>query len=576
NFNNKINPTASHVVLKGDYHSDAAVLLWEAAGDFNRAEDGVLFHYTSDDVLPGVSSNHGKRIFLGYHMNGFYGNDANNGNVPTPTYAWFEPATHLTLTGKIYLDSAIILATSGCGIVDCCTQINFANGSLENGNFSSFTSIANPNGTATLTTFGGSAAVDWNPTGGLGGYGSPIDYFGANPGYWVDASTNGGLGSVDGNRFYWLEPRLAANSSDCIGAVNGSDLLGNFCQGDIVEFCGYVAAYDPNGVNGGGVGTDFTFEIHTNNGTDPADFISIPTGAINIDDNGDDGESFTLPLPFSNNILDIAGTPFTGANGQVVDWRTLHWQLVCFQVQLKADQSDYGSIAFSMVDGSGGMAVDNLSIRDASTPNAGQDTSLYTCSGVVNLNDAQSGEIWSKVAEPIGANAIINTTTGFVTDMSVDGEYKFLLSKTAMTNCHDTVRVLVSCPIEICDDNIDNDGDGLIDCEDPDCRTMSISNLAFSNCVANGNQYQATLTVEVRWSNPPAGENIGITTNGITEFIDVVNGVSSPSTVQFTVPADNSQDIPISLAYSGGSGCGFTSTYNAPSPCSTPTERDRT
>ena len=358
-----------------------------------------------------------------------------------------------------------------CDITNCCSQINYANNSLENGTFSSFTSSSNPNGTATLTTFGGSDAIDWDPSGGYGTNGSPITNFGANPGYWIDASTNGGSGSLDGNRFYWLEPRNSAGGSDCLGAVSGADLLGTFCQGDTVEICGYVAAYDPNNINSGATNTDFVFEIYTNNGNDPADFITTPAGTSSVNDNGGNNESFTLPLPASTTILDIAGLPFTGANGQVADWRTLNWQSICFQVVLKEEQSSYSSIVFSMADGSDGMAIDNLSIRDVSTPDAGKDTTLYTCLGIIDLNDAQSGEVWSKVSEPTDATASIDASTGMVTGLSVDGEYKFLLTKTGNVTCHDTIRILRSCIEEICNDNIDNDGDGLIDCADGDCYT---------------------------------------------------------------------------------------------------------
>lgn len=678
---------------------------------------------------------------------------------------------------------------------DCCSQVNYNNNSLENGNFSSFTSGSNPNGTATLTTFGGSDAVDWNPSGGFGTNGSPITDFGANPGYWVDASTNGGAGALDGNRFYWLEPRTTVSGSDCIGAIAGSDLLGAFCQGDTVEICGYVAAYDPNNINSGAVNTNFVFEIYSNNGNDPADFLSTPTGTTAINDNGGNNESFTLPLPASTSIVDITGNPFTGAAGQVANWRTLNWQSICFQVILKEEQSSYSSIVFSMADGSDGMAVDNLSIRDITTPDAGRDTTLYTCSGTIDLNDAQSGESWVKISEPSGVTASIDANTGVVTGLTHDGIYKFLLAKTANSFCHDTIRVLVNCveeicgnnvddngdglideycvedcqyrfdrrnilensegnwslagthniagntyqydvistghfygnliggdlfaweastnlfwyndpsnnsgnpagdyflgtdaniclvdtssvlglcgfnvcvstaaernhwilveaitnfanqgdrielgreyravsgetlwnweetcitidpslipgnmkaliisiaptgstadrvyfdkieisPIaspscevdpcdtEICDNNIDDDGDGLTDCEDPDCQIATITNLSFSNCTLVGNDFQSTLSVEVAWSNPPTGENIIVSANNTTQTIDILGGATSPTTIQFTITADNSQDNPIAINYSGGGGCTFNSTYNAPAPCPNPTDRD--
>ncbi len=63
--------------------------------------------------------------------------------------------------------------------------------------------------------------------------------------------------------------------------------------------------------------------------------------------------------------------------------------------------------------------------------------------------------------------------------------------------------------------------------------------------------------------------------NNTTQTIDIVGGATSPSTVQFTITADNSQNNPIAIDYSGGSGCSFNTTYNAPAPCPVPTDRDK-
>jgi len=103
---------------------------------------------------------------------------------------------------------------------------------------------------------------------------------------------------------------------------------------------------------------------------------------------------------------------------------------------------------------------------------------------------------------------------------------------------------------------------------------FTITNLSFSNCVLVDNNYESTLSVEVAWSNPPAGENIIVAANSTTQTIDIVGGATSPAIVQFTVSANNSQNNPIAINYSGGSGCSLSSTYNAPAPCPVPTNRD--
>ncbi len=129
-------------------------------------------------------------------------------------------------------------------------------------------------------------------------------------------------------------------------------------------------------------------------------------------------------------------------------------------------------------------------------------------------------------------------------------------------------------PEEICNNNIDDDGDGLTDCEDPDCKSIAITDLSFSECVLTGSEYQATISIEVSWSNPPAGEGINVTTPNNTEFIDIVGGATSPHIVQFVIAADNSTN-PLTIAYTGGNGCGVDSYYDAPAPCPDGTERNR-
>lgn len=109
NFDNP-NSTFSPVVLKGDYLTNADAYLWTDAGEQASGIEGVLFAYDESDNLTGVVAGHGKRVFLGYHMNGVYANPDNGGAIPAPTSNWFNPVHHLTLEGKYYLDLALQLA----------------------------------------------------------------------------------------------------------------------------------------------------------------------------------------------------------------------------------------------------------------------------------------------------------------------------------------------------------------------------------------------------------------------------------------------------------------------------------
>ncbi|MEM6316161.1 MAG: SdrD B-like domain-containing protein [Bacteroidota bacterium] len=114
NYNNKISPIGGKVILNGDYRANAEGFLWIDAIDVNQPTNSALFYYSKYDTLPNVLDRHGERVFLGYHMNGVYGNNENGGNVPVPDSLWFDPVKHLTLVGKTYLDSALLLATMGC------------------------------------------------------------------------------------------------------------------------------------------------------------------------------------------------------------------------------------------------------------------------------------------------------------------------------------------------------------------------------------------------------------------------------------------------------------------------------
>ena len=97
-------------------------------------------------------------------------------------------------------------------------------------------------------------------------------------------------------------------------------------------------------------------------------------------------------------------------------------------------------------------------------------------------------------------------------------------------------------PQEICDNGIDDDGDGLTDCEDPNCSgTATLSNVVVSSCIDHPLRDVATVSVDVNWPNDPAPtENFRVTLGDNVEIIDVLGGASSPYTVVFTMPADGS------------------------------------
>ena len=113
NYNN-INPNFNYVFTRGNYLANADATLWTNAGEQAAGINGIIFTYDVSDVLPGVNAGHGRRVYLGYHMNGIYANPSNGGVQPSPASADFDPARHLTTLGKSYFDQALISASLAC------------------------------------------------------------------------------------------------------------------------------------------------------------------------------------------------------------------------------------------------------------------------------------------------------------------------------------------------------------------------------------------------------------------------------------------------------------------------------
>lgn len=121
NYDN-IDAYYNNVFTHGDPLANGDAFLWADAGDQAAQQRSYFFAYEASDTLLGVASTHGSRVYLGYHMNGVYGNPVNGGVMPVPMNQWFKPENHLTLEGKNYFDQAIKLASANCGIVPNTTK----------------------------------------------------------------------------------------------------------------------------------------------------------------------------------------------------------------------------------------------------------------------------------------------------------------------------------------------------------------------------------------------------------------------------------------------------------------------
>jgi len=118
NYNN-INANFDLVFTHIDYLNNADAYLWDSSNDSLNRLDGSYVYYDPADALTGISAGHGPRIYFGYHANGIYHNDLNNGATPTPVENWFHPTRHLTEIGKSYFDQMLVQASAECCIGSC-------------------------------------------------------------------------------------------------------------------------------------------------------------------------------------------------------------------------------------------------------------------------------------------------------------------------------------------------------------------------------------------------------------------------------------------------------------------------
>jgi uncharacterized protein YjdB len=105
NYDN-INPSYALVKTGGTTRTGATSSLWFNAGDANGLTNAMAYSYKAHSI-PGVSTTHGFRQYLGLHMNGLYANSQNGGSLPAPASSYFHPARHLTPEMKIILDQTL-------------------------------------------------------------------------------------------------------------------------------------------------------------------------------------------------------------------------------------------------------------------------------------------------------------------------------------------------------------------------------------------------------------------------------------------------------------------------------------
>lgn len=199
----------------------------------------------------------------------------------------------------------------------------------------------------------------------------------------------------------------------------------------------------------------------------------------------------------------------------------------------------YRAVVSASGSGCGNVTSNSATVTVAAGPlaNAGADVSI--CSGSSTTLTASGGTSYSW-SNGLGSGATktvtqVSTTTYTVTVTDVNG-----------CTATDQVTVTVSGPCsEICDNGADDDGDGLIDCADPDCANFLNINTnvtSLSICVGESSTISASASggagpYTYIWDNGLGnGISHNISPNMTTTYtVTVTSGGGCTSTAQVTV-----------------------------------------
>ncbi len=275
------------------------------------------------------------------------------------------------------------LDDDGDGLVDtadpdcpsCATAADCPTNQMVNASFEDGTPVG------TMGTVGGSVAFYDNATN------NPVSNWNVSSGWWVDAASNSGTGSVDGCKLMWLDGTPTGSTLNCF--QQGYPSIG-MSTGNCYTICAKVAAFDPtNLAHGTNASFDFGYITSTTgwviNPVTPGGTVNTWADGFNV--------SWNLPAPTAPKT--ITGAAYTGAVGQVLDWKTLNWTEICVQVTpASSDNSLTLAVSQDQINTPYGLAIDDVSM----------------CTG---------------------------------------------------------------CVVENCTNGIDDDGDGLVDCDDPDCNLIT-------------------------------------------------------------------------------------------------------
>ncbi|KAB7727309.1 choice-of-anchor E domain-containing protein [Rudanella paleaurantiibacter] len=467
-------------------------------------------------------------------------------------------------TAGVYTYTVLVSNGTGCtatatrsvtvvALVDGCPGNLLSNGSLENGNFNNFTT-SNPSISGTLMTYGGSQSVFLSADpGGNTLPDTPITGFRANTGYWVDATTNGGLGAKDANRLFAIPANVGANK--CL--FPNSSLGFAYTSGNCYRICFWAAQFNPASPNNAALTSIFNFEYEDSFGVLSPGVASNFSIAPTATSTSGSFQSISWTLPASTNVKTTTGATYTGAAGQVVDWKTLNWQYICLDFT-PAVTSDRMRIYLSTTNTNNGVAIDGIcatacsssatcAIKATATPGAcNSATNGYTVSGTISLTahttagtaTITDGTKSTTISVPAGATAVAYSLTGLT---SGTGSHTVTVSLPGCGTATATYSAPASCTVAC---------------------TLAITANA-SSCDPATNKY--SVTGQLTFTNAPSAGVLRVRIPG-KGYQDFTAPFTSPLSYSIGGLNSDGQTGTVIATFSNGT-CSATAGYTAPVLC---------
>jgi len=183
--------------------------------------------------------------------------------------------------------------------------------------------------------------------------------------------------------------------------------------------------------------------------------------------------------------------------------------------------------------------------------------SSYTDNAYADIVIEESADNSNWITHP--TNPSTASKTAFITTPIIANVNTRYIRIRTLTNTGDDIdfdAATYNCgipPVEICDNNIDDDGDGLIDCEDPDCNnSLTLTGITTKASICNGDN--ATVSVSAAggdgnytytWNNGLANGNSHTVnpTSTTTYTVTVTDGNGCTATDQITITITTCTEI---------------------------------